>query len=684
MEFDDDKEILIYVIQDCFRGRIDKLEESNIIQFKDFNIFKNEMNVIETLFNQIQSEKENLNLNSKESFLKINGDKEKDNNKKEEKINVVKKRNNRSISEIKIKNENKEKENKEKKIRKKIYKSVPKKIKINNNEIEVKNEEDNIHKINRNIKRNSKNINLYNIKKIELDRKLNIRKITPNNLKENNKKFVKKKIERKQSITNLSFKKEEEKNKPRILTRNKSQKIRKTISEKMDENLKSIIIKNGKDSLLDQVNYPENFYKKNSSINQLKEEFTFNQKINEIKEPISVNISHSEQKEEEILDNYISENKLLTENSNDNQNNKSKKFKKIHDNKINNKSKREIYNTELSTQNDNSLNDLINNYAPSTSENNCSINSNNTPIKNYNNKYKNFLHNSNSTINHLTEFPINYRENNIYEHINIIKKYFKLTKVQTLEQNFLKISSFLKEDEQFIFSKLCKPLIMRYIVNIGQNMEKEILHYNNLIKKLKEKFSKEEMEKPTSLDFMYNKDFIKAFELLNKSHYIELFRSRIPLPNNKILIVYMIFITIVRNYRSDIFYCLNNKDKFWNKLSEFFVRESFDGEYFGDLIKFLLIKQSDFSLENILNLKQLSENYSKILFPVNYSKENPTTAIFVFLIRELLEFCGAIDTDKTSPFHKNSLYNYYIKELNKKINKLGMLIIKLKLKNKTN
>ena len=684
MEFDDDKEILIYVIQDCFRGRIDKLEESNIIQFKDFNIFKNEMNVIETLFNQIQSEKENLNLNSKESFLKINDDKEKDNNKKEEKINVVKKRNNRSISEIKIKNENKEKENKEKKIRKKIYKSVPKKIKINNNEIQVKNEEDNIHKINRNIKRNSKNINLYNIKKIELDRKLNIRKITPNNLKENNKKFVKKKIERKQSITNLSFKKEEEKNKPRILTRNKSQKIRKTISEKMDENLKSIIIKNGKDSLLDQVNYPENFYKKNSSINQLKEEFTFNQKINEIKEPISVNISHSEQKEEEILDNYISENKLLTENSNDNQNNKSKKFKKIHDNKINNKSKREIYNTELSTQNDNSLNDLINNYAPSTSENNCSINSNNTPIKNYNNKYKNFLHNSNSTINHLTEFPINYRENNIYEHINIIKKYFKLTKVQTLEQNFLKISSFLKEDEQFIFSKLCKPLIMRYIVNIGQNMEKEILHYNNLIKKLKEKFSKEEMEKPTSLDFMYNKDFIKAFELLNKSHYIELFRSRIPLPNNKILIVYMIFITIVRNYRSDIFYCLNNKDKFWNKLSEFFVRESFDGEYFGDLIKFLLIKQSDFSLENILNLKQLSKNYSKILFPVNYNKENPTTAIFVFLIRELLEFCGAIDTDKTSPFHKNSLYNYYIKELNKKINKLGMLIIKLKLKNKTN
>ena len=120
MEFDDDKEILIYVIQDCFRGRIDKLEESNIIQFKDFNIFKNEMNVIETLFNQIQSEKENLNLNSKESFLKINDDKEKDNNKKEEKINVVKKRNNRSISEIKIKNENKEKENKEKKIRKKI------------------------------------------------------------------------------------------------------------------------------------------------------------------------------------------------------------------------------------------------------------------------------------------------------------------------------------------------------------------------------------------------------------------------------------------------------------------------------------------------------------------------------------------------------------------------------------
>ena len=684
MEFDDDKEILIYVIQDCFRGRIDKLEESNIIQFKDFNIFKNEMNVIETLLNQIQLEKENLNLNSKETLLKINDDKEKENNKKEEKINVVKKRNNRSISEIKTKNENKEKENKEKKIRKKIYKSVPKKIKINSNEIEVKNEEDNIHKINRNKKRNSKNINLYNIKKIELDRKINIRKIIPNNLKENNKNSLKKKVERKQSITNLSFKKEEEKNKPRILTRNKSQKIRKTISEKMDENLKSIIIKNGKDSLLDQVNYPENFYKKNSSINQLKEEFTFNQKINEIKEPISVNISHSEQKEEEILDNYISENNLLTENNNDNQNNKSKKFKKIYDNKIINKSKREIYNTELSTQNDNSLNDLINNYAPSTSENNYSINSNNTPIKNYNNKYKNFLHNSNSTINHLTEFPINYRENNIYEHINIIKKYFKLTKVQTLEQNFLKISSFLKEDEQFIFSKLCKPLIMRYIVNLGQNMEKEILYYNNLIKKLKEKFSKEEIEKPTSLDFMYNKNFIKAFELLNKNHYIELFRTRIPLPNNKILIVYMIFITIVRNYRSDIFYCLNNKDKFWNKLSEFFVRESFDGEYFGDLIKFLLIKQSDFSLENILNLKQLSENYSNILFPVNYSKENPTTAIFVFLIRELLEFCGAIDTDKTSPFHKNSLYNYYIKELNKKINKLGMLIIKLKLKNKTN
>ena len=43
MEFNSDMEVLIYVIQDIFKGRIDELEKNNINQFNQLDLFKNQM-----------------------------------------------------------------------------------------------------------------------------------------------------------------------------------------------------------------------------------------------------------------------------------------------------------------------------------------------------------------------------------------------------------------------------------------------------------------------------------------------------------------------------------------------------------------------------------------------------------------------------------------------------------------
>lgn len=747
MEFNSDMEVLIYVIQDIFKGRIDELEKNNINQFNQLDLFKNQMKIIDNIINKV-----NIIINNDNNENCVNKLNEYQNDKNKE----IKMKYKRANSEINIKNKEngiKNKKNKGKKFIKKKNKSVPKKIKgINNieiltknNEIEIKNNEEKIDNnkingemidekkeleiknneeikennekeiieeinknnnemeiknnendknnnelnlkynetttsknekiniikipINNNKKTKSKNISKYldSSLNIEKDKTINMKKIIRNNSINKKKKISKTRNENQlNSKNNLSFN-ETKKSKP--LKRNKSVRIKKTKNEIMDEDLNNIIIKIHKDSLIKEIQSPKSFIQNQLSINQLKDELNFNK----IKEPIFSNINNSYKKIN--LENFDINNKYNTIND-DNDN-------KININYKNEKEKprREIYTTELSTQKDNSLNDLLNNYELSTSENrNNSIYSNNTPIKKY--KNNNFLNTLSSNINHLTEFPLNYKENNIFEHINIIKKYFKLTRVQILEQNFVKINSFLKDEEQFIFSELCKPLMMRYIVDIGQNMEKEIAHYEKLLKEIKNKYKEEEICKNPSYDFLYSRNFIKAFELLNKKYYIELFRIRKPIPKNKIIIVYIIFIIIVKNYRIDIYNSINNKELFWNKLSEFFIRESLDGEYFGDLIKFLLIKQSDFSLDNILILKEIVNKYSNILFPVNYSKESPTTGIFVYLIRELLEFTGVIENEKTSPYHKSTLYNFYINHLNNKINKLGMLIIKLKLKNK--
>ena len=744
MEFDSDIESLIYIIQDTFRGRIDDLEKKNINHFNQLSLFKNQMNIINNIINQVnlminnennendlsesqlneykkyknnERKKKSKRANSEIKMKNIeNGNKNKKNKEKKKikkinksaksvpkqlkeihnleiltKNNEIENKKHEEIIENNINNGEKIEENKEieSKNNKEIIESIEE-INKNNNEMERKKYENeknndndeltlkykeiissneiNIHKIpvNNNKKSKIKNNSKYldSSLNIEKNNTINLKKMIRNNSINRQKIISKRRNEKKlNSNNNLSFIKNKT-NTSKTIKRNKSERIENIKNEKIDENLNNIIIPNNKDSLIKEIQSPK--YKTQLSINQLKKELN----SYEIREPNSSNSSNAYKNI-----NLEKINKCNTTNNNNDNNNK-----KIYKNEKE-KPRREIYTTEISSQKDNSLNDLLNNYAISTSENrNNSIYSNSIPIKKH--KKNNFLNSSSSNINHLTEIPLNYRENNIFEHINIIKKYFKLTRVQILEQNFLIINSFLREEEQFIFSELCKPLMMKYIVDLCQNMENEIAHYEKLLKKIKDKYKEEEIYNNPSFDFLYSRNFIKAFELLNKSYYVELFRLRTPIPKNKILLVYIIFMNIVKNYRIDIFNSINNKEKFWNKLCEFFIRESVDGEYFGDLIKFLLIKQSDFSLENIINLKELVNNYSNNLYPVNYSKESPTTGIFVYLIRELLEFTGVIESDKTSPYHKNTLYNFFIKNLNNKINKLGMLIIKLQLKNK--
>ena len=95
MEFNSDMEVLIYVIQDIFKGRIDELEKNNINQFNQLDLFKNQMKIIDNIINKV-----NIIINNDNNENCVNKLNEYQNDKNKE----IKMKYKRANSEINIKN----------------------------------------------------------------------------------------------------------------------------------------------------------------------------------------------------------------------------------------------------------------------------------------------------------------------------------------------------------------------------------------------------------------------------------------------------------------------------------------------------------------------------------------------------------------------------------------------------
>ena len=115
---------------------------------------------------------------------------------------------------------------------------------------------------------------------------------------------------------------------------------------------------------------------------------------------------------------------------------------------------------------------------------------------------------------------------------------------------------------------------------------------------------------------------------------------------------------------------IEDDSEFWKKISEYWTEEGKEG------IGFLVEKQMksiDFSDKNIRLLSKLTKGYEKIITPSYFSKLCPTTGLFIFLVKESFEYCGALIDRKTSIARQFKNFNYnsdFVKENIEKVTKI--------------
>ena len=213
-------------------------------------------------------------------------------------------------------------------------------------------------------------------------------------------------------------------------------------------------------------------------------------------------------------------------------------------------------------------------------------------------------------------------------------------------------------------SKYYNNLVIKYFID---KLEKE---KNKLVKKISDieiiHKNKNKNNYKISLDTLHlNKTSEKAINLLNENLLNKLFYNN-KVPIEDILLIYRIFFIIIDHPIKDIY--AKNKTIFWEKCRNYFITESQ-----GKIGSFLLdiIKEKNICLKekNIYEIYTLIENNLNKIIPSYFSKICGTTGLFVFFIKDVLDFLG-ITNDKNNSNNSFVTFNSMIDYLNEKINRL--------------
>ena len=120
----------------------------------------------------------------------------------------------------------------------------------------------------------------------------------------------------------------------------------------------------------------------------------------------------------------------------------------------------------------------------------------------------------------------------------------------------------------------------------------------------------------------------------------------------EINIVYKIFCQLLNK---EDFVEIKDDKVFWDKFSKFVLDNKGD-----KLSKFSLscVEKFNFDEKNILKLKELSKDKAEKLKPGYMGKICGTSGLFAFIIKDALEYCGAIEDKKTQASRIKANYLY--------------------------
>jgi hypothetical protein len=163
---------------------------------------------------------------------------------------------------------------------------------------------------------------------------------------------------------------------------------------------------------------------------------------------------------------------------------------------------------------------------------------------------------------------------------------------------------------------------------------------------------------------------LKAVELLNETLYLKIFTEG-PFPQDDIILTYRIFFQLL-NLKE--YTCVKDKMEFWKVTCEYFIKEN--NSKLGTKIQ-NLVKNIDFSSQNVYRLIKLLGNNLPKITPNYFSKLCGTTGLFIFLIKDALEYAGIVVDKKTSPCRLFNNYTFIIESLQIKKERLKSIQSKL-------
>ena len=440
-------------------------------------------------------------------------------------------------------------------------------------------------------------------------------------------------------------------NNKEILPPNKNVPVQRSIKERllMDDDMLNNVNKD--ELLVSRINDEEKMNEINeiSQINfddiNLKESLNLNLSL---KESINLNLDNNQNNQNTDNNPLTKKNSIEIKSSVNSINNNNIPINNI-----------KTVSSNIQTVKSNS-NSNINQSQNNTSENNNTSKSNN----NINNiiisnpkKNPNFLDNDNEINFTLIEDPHADENDNDFNKtldLNISGLSDQLSLGEKFEAHIDEISRFLDIKDLcniMLLNKECFTNIMNALIS---KTEITIDILEEEINKLKDSNKDIDFTKITIQPFKLSSNSSRAISLLNNSADCNLIKfGKNHSVNREIFIVFGIFFIAAGKKKE--FLRLNNEEEKINYISNYFKKD-IEKMSLGSLIE-KEISGKIFDDDTISSLYRYSNKHINIISPSKFQKTNKDVAIFVFVVKNILEHIGALDQQNIKPDKEYILYN---------------------------
>ena len=199
------------------------------------------------------------------------------------------------------------------------------------------------------------------------------------------------------------------------------------------------------------------------------------------------------------------------------------------------------------------------------------------------------------------------------------------------------------------------------------NLENERKNFNDIVSSIPES---EIIERYSKKDIQLSKGALKAIRLLNETILNKIFFEDKDVTDDNILLIYHIYFQLINHPLSRE---ILDKKRFWKETCNYFSHE--EGGKIGDLLLKNIKNDLVLTSENIYKVLHVIKGNLNKVTPSYYSSSSGTTGLFVFYIKDILDFLG-ISNDKKLKVRAYWTYKDLIDLLDKRIEVLKNYILK--------